>query len=353
MTDVPETPAPPETEVIDLADMDPEQWNDHAIKMGWSDGLPLMMPTEKAVERFVAVVRGDNEPFGPISPRQVIPTLKSLAANAVMAGCKPEYFPVVLAGLRAVLKPEYNLHGTLATTHPCAQMMLINGPLRKQLDINCSSNCFGQGWRANGAIGRALQLILLNVGGAKPADMDRSTQGSPAKYSFCFGENEEESPWEPYHVRKGFAATDSVVTTMAAEPPHNINDHSSNSGEGLVVTIAGTACQAGSNNVYLHGPSFFVLGPEHAQTLHRDGWTPRSLQEAIYERSKIHVSRISKENQERWEGMDRPPVKDHYYLMGSPDDAHIVVAGGPGKHSAFIPSFGNTAAPSVRVARAA
>ena len=181
--------------------------------------------------------------------------------------------------------------------------------------------------------------------------MDRSTQGSPAKYSFCFGENEEESPWEPYHVRKGFAATDSVVTTMAAEPPHNINDHSSNSGEGLVVTIAGTACQAGSNNVYLQGPSFFVLGPEHAQTLHRDGWTPKSLQEAIYERSKIHVSRISKENQERWAQMDRPPVKDHYYLMGSPDDAHIVVAGGPGKHSAFIPSFGNTAAPSVRVAR--
>jgi hypothetical protein len=312
-----------DAEILDLGDMDQERWNEHAIEMGWSDGLPLVMPTEPAVARFVAMARGDNEPFGPISPRQLVPTLKSLAANAVMAGCKPEY----------------------------AQMMLINGPLRRDLQINCSSNCFGQGWRANASIGRALQLILLNIGGAKPADMDRSTQGSPAKYSFCFGENEEESPWEPYHVRKGFAASDSVVTTMAAEPPHNINDHSSTSGEGLVTTIAGTACQVGSNNVYLHGPSFFVLGPEHAQTLQRDGWTPAKLQEALYERSRIHVSRISKENQQRWEEMDRRPVNDHYHLMGSPDDAHIVVAGGPGKHSAFIPSFGNTAAPSVRVAQ--
>jgi hypothetical protein len=338
-----------EAELLDLSEMDPDQWNDHAIQQGWSDGLPLMMPTEKAVERFVATARGDNGPFGPISPRQVVPSLKSLAANAVMAGCKPEYFPVVLAGLRAILKPEYNLHGTLATTHPCAQMMLINGPLRKQLEINCSSNCLGQGWRANAAIGRALQLILRNVGGAVPAIMDRATQGTPAKYSFCFGENEEESPYEPYHVRKGFAAADSVVTAMAAEAPHNINDHSSNSGEGLMMTIANTASQAGSNNVYLKGPSFIVLGPEHAQTLHRDGWTVTSIQEALYERSKIHLSRISKENQQRWAEMERPAIKDHYYVADQPADFHIVVAGGPGKHSVFIPSFGNTAAPSARV----
>lgn len=336
--------------VLDLAEMDADQWNDHAIAQGWSDGLPLMMPTEKAVARFVAVARGDNAPFGPISPRQLVPTLESLAANAVMAGCKPEYFPVVLAGLRAVLEPAYNLHGTLATTHPCAQMMLVNGPLRKELDINCSSNCLGQGWRANAAIGRALQLILRNVGGAVPAIMDRATQGTPAKYSFCFGENEEESPWEPYHVRKGFGAGDSVVTAMAAEAPHNINDHSSNTGEGLVVTIANTVAQAGSNNVYLKGPSFIVLGPEHAQTLHRDGWTPATLQEALYDRSKIHVSRISAENQERWAQMEQPAVADHYHLAGKPADFHIVVAGGAGKHSVYIPSFGNTAAPSTKVA---
>ena len=340
-----------DTEALDLGDLAPDQWNDYAIEQGWSDGLPLVMPTEEAVARFTATVRADNETFAPVSPRQIVPTMKSLAANAVMAGCKPEYFPVVLAGLRAVLDPAYNLHGTLATTHPCAQLMLVNGPLRKDLDINCGSNCFGQGRRANASIGRALQLILLNIGGAKPGDMDRATQGSPAKYSYCFGENEEESPWEPYHVRKGFAAGDSVVTGMAAEAPHNINDHSSTSGEGLLTMIAGTMCQVGSNTVYLGGPCFVVLGPEHAQTMHRDGLAPASIQEALFERSRVPVSRISKENLERWEGMECPPRNGHYTIGDTPADINLVVAGGAGKHSVYITSFGNTATPSVRVAR--
>ncbi len=341
-----------DAEALEIESLSPEDWNEFAIGQGWSDGFPLVMPTEAAVEKFVAAAgRVDNDTFQPISPRQVVPTIKSLAANAVMAGCKPEYFPVVLAGLRAVLNPDYNLHGTLATTHPCAQLMLVNGPMRKNLDINCGSNCLGQGRRANATIGRALQLILLNVGGAKPGDMDRATQGTPAKYSYCFGENEEASPWEPYHVRKGFAADDSVVTTMAAEAPHNINDHASNTGEGLIKTIAGTMSQVGTNNTYLKGPCFVVIGPEHAQTMHRDGWTARAVQEALYERSRIHVSRISAENLDSWAGQARHPENDYYYIGRSPDDVNVVVAGGPGKHSVFIPSFGNTAAASSRVTK--
>jgi hypothetical protein len=342
-----------DSELIDIGELDFEAWTEYALRQGWSDGMPLVMPTEQAVERMVAAARGDNEPFPAISPRQVVPTLQSLAANAVMAGCRPEHLPVVLAGLRAVLMPEYNLHGTLATTHPCAQMLLVNGPLRRQLEINCGANCFGQGWRANAAIGRALQLILLNVGGAKPGIMDRSTQGSPAKYAFCFGENEEESPFPPFHVRAGFAAADSVVTAMAAEPPHNINDHASTSGKGLLTTIAGTMSQVGSNTVYLKGPCFVVIGPEHARTIARDGYTIGTIQEALYDQSRVHVSRISKENLESWAGQDRHPSNDHYYLARSPKDLNIVVAGGAGKHSAYIPSFGNTAAPSVRIRPAA
>jgi hypothetical protein len=248
-----------------------------------------------------------------------------------------------------VLDPAYNLHGTLATTHPCGQLMMVNGPIRKALDINCGSNCLGQGRRANATIGRALQLILLNIGGAKPGDMDRATQGSPAKYSYCFGENEEESPFPPFHVRRGFAATDSVVTTMAAEAPHNINDHASNTGEGLIQTIAGTMSEVGANNVYLKGPSLIVLGPEHAQTLARDGWTAEKMQEALFERAKIHISRFSKENLESWAGQGRYPVRDHFHPAGAPENINIAVAGGPGKHSVFIPSFGNTAAVSQRV----
>ena len=338
-----------ENEVLDIGDLDPDRWNDYAEEQGWSDGLPMVMPTESAVERFVAVARGDNEPFPPISPRQVVPTLRSLAANAVMAGCRPEYFPVVLGAVRAVLDPEYNLHGSLATTHPCSQMVLVNGPSRHALGINCSSNCFGQGWRSNASIGRALQLVLLNVGGARPGVMDRSTQGSPAKFAFCFGENEEHSPWEPYHVRRGFEASDTVVTVMAAEGPHNINDHASNTGEGLMTTIAGTASQPGANTIYGKGPYFIVIGPEHAQTLARDGWQIESMQAAIFERSRVPVDRVSKENQASYEGQDIPVIKGHYYLTPTPDLIHIVVAGGPGKHSAYIPSFGGTAASSVRI----
>lgn len=338
-----------DSELVDIGELDQDEWNDYAIAQGWSDGLPLVVPTQKAVARFVEICRGDNEPFAPISPRAVVPTLESLAANAVMAGCRPEYFPAVLAALRSVLTPDYNLHGTLATTHPCAPMILINGPMRNEVKLNCGGNCFGQGNRANASIGRALQLILLNIGGAKPGLMDRSTQGSPAKFAYCFGENEELSPWEPYHVRRGFAVQDSVVTVMSGEAPHNINDHASNTGEGLLTTFGSTISQPGANTIYGKGPYFVVIGPEHAETLHRDGWTVPTMQEAIYERSRVHVSRVSKENQESYAGFDRGLVNDHYYLTATPDDIHIVVAGGPGKHSAYIPSFGGTAAASTRI----
>ena len=339
----------PEIELIDVEDMSAEAFNDMAEAFGWSDGMPMYVPTEEAVGRLVETVRGDNAPIGPVPPRRINPTMKSLAANAVMAGCKPEHFPAVVAALRACLTPEYNLHGILATTHPCTSMVMISGPIRNEIAVNCGANCFGQGWRANAAIGRALQLIMLNVAGARPAIMDRSTHGSPGKYAFCFGENEEESPWEPYHVRKGFAASESVVTTMAAEPPHNINDHGSNTGAGILTTIASTMSQSGANNTYLQGPTFVVLGPEHAQTVARDGFSVEAVQAFLYEHSKVHVSRISKENFESWEGQDRFAVNDHYYPAASPAAIQVVVAGGAGKHSAFIPSFGDTAAPSIAI----
>ncbi|WP_135469254.1 hypothetical protein [Crenalkalicoccus roseus] len=338
-----------EAEIIEIGDLSPEEWTDYAIAQGWSDGLPLAIPTEAAVERLVALCRGDNEPFPPISPRQVVPTLRSLAANAVMAGCRPDYFPVVLAALRGVLRPEYNLHGTLATTHPCAPMVLVSGPARHALGLNCGTNCFGQGNRANATIGRALELILLNIGGARPGVMDRATQGSPAKYSFCFGENQEESPWAPYHVRRGFAPEDSVVTVMAGEGPHNINDHASTTGEGILTTIAQSIAQPGSNNIYGKGPYVLVLGPEHAATLARDGWTIEALQQALFERARVHVSRVSPENVRQYVDSGHPPVDDHLLLAPTPEDIHILVAGGAGKHSAWIPSFGGTAVCSVKV----
>lgn len=338
-----------ETEIVDLGDVEADDFNEYAIQQGWSDGLPLIPPTETKVAAFVETCRGDNEPFPPMSPRRVVPTLQTIAANAVMAGCKPEYMPVLVSAVRAVLQPEYNLHGTLATTHPCAPMIMLNGPIRHEIEINCGSNCFGQGWRANAAIGRALQLTLLNVGGAKPGEMDRSTQGSPAKFAFCFGENEEESPWAPYHVRRGFEASDNVVTVLPSEPPHNVNDHGSNTGEGILTTVAGAMSQTGANTIYGTAPFTVAFGPEHAATLKRDGWSIEAVQEKLYEASAVDVSRVSQENQQNYEEREQEVVNGKYYLCRSPADIQVICAGGPGKHSAYIPTFGFTEACSVRL----
>jgi hypothetical protein len=339
-----------EQEVIDIGDMDVEAFNDFATEQGWSDGMPLYVPTEAKVAKFVDTVRGDNRPYPPVPPRQIVPTLQSMAANAVMAGCKPEYFPVVAAALRGVLDPEYNLHGTLATTHSCAPVVMVSGPIRHELGINCGSNCFGQGWRPNATIGRALGLMLLNIAGAKPGEMDRSTQGNPAKYTFCFGENEEENPWTPYHVQRGFAPTDSVVTVMSGEGPHNLNDHGSTTGDGLLTTFAGSMSTPGANTVYGKGPMLVIIGPEHAATLKRDGYTIESIREELFRRSRIHASRISKENQDTYTSTGHKPDGDWFTIGRSAADIHITVAGGPGKHSAFIPSFGGTTVASVRIA---
>jgi hypothetical protein len=340
---------PAESELLDLPDMDPDTWAEYVEAQGWTDGLPLVPPTEDAVARMVAGARGDNEPFPAITPRQIIPTLRGLAANAVMAGCRPDYFPAVLAALRGVLVADYNLHGTLATTHSCAPMVMVNGPARLALNINCGTNCFGQGWRANAAIGRALQLILNNIGGAKPAVMDRSTFGSPAKYTFCFGENEEESPFAPYHVRHGFRADESVVTVMSAEPNHNLNDHGSTTGIGLLTTFAGGIASPAANTIYAKGPYFLILGPEHAATLARDNWTIEQIQLFLYDKARVPVAMVSEENARIYAEAGHFPEDDFYKVAPTPDDIHVAVAGGAGKHSAWIPSFGGTAAISIRI----
>src|SRR5476649_2423429 len=184
-------------EVIDLDDMDVETCNECATEQGWSDGMPLFIPTEAKVAKFVETVRGDNRPYAPVPPRQVIPTVQALAANAVMAGCKPEYFPVVTAALRGVLDPEYNLHGTLATTHSCAPMVMISGPIRHELNINCGTNCFGQGRQANATIGRALGLMLLNVAGAKPARWTARPRAIPPSSPSASARTRKRTPGRP------------------------------------------------------------------------------------------------------------------------------------------------------------
>jgi hypothetical protein len=335
--------------VLDLPGTTEETWQEEAFRRGWGDGLPTVAPTPARVQAALAALEGIELELGPVPPSGLVPTRESFAANAVMAGCRPADLPVVLAAVRALLAPAYNLHGVLATTHPCAPLVVVNGPVRSGLGVNCGTNCFGQGTRANAVIGRAVQLVTTHIGGARPGSMDRSTQGSPAKYTFCFGENEEESPFEPYSVRRGFAAGDSVVTVAATEGPHNVNDHGSTTGEDLLLTIAGTMAQPGSNNVYVKGPHFLVLGPEHAATLHRDGWTVPDIQQALWERARIPVAKVSQANRRQFEDWGVQPDGDAFPVSTGPEQLHVLVAGGAGKHSAWIPSFGATAAVSRSV----
>ena len=168
---------------------------------GWTDGLPIYPPTEAAVGEMLRYTdRSPQDVVAIIPPKNGAATVEKIAINAVMAGCRPEYLPLLIAAIEAIVRPEYNLYGRQTTTHPGAHLVIINGPIRHELDVNCKHNVFGHGWRANATIGRALRLVLINVAGNKPGVTDMATHGHPGKYSFCMGEDEEGSPWTPFHV---------------------------------------------------------------------------------------------------------------------------------------------------------
>jgi hypothetical protein len=318
---------------------------------GWGDGLPIVPPTSARVEAMLAYCdRPLDKEIGLVAPRYGAATPLRLAANAVMAGCRPEYFPLVLLAIDALCDEKFNLYGINATTHPCSTLLVVNGPVAKELKMNSGHNAFGPGNQANATIGRAIRLAMLNIGGAIPGAGDMATFGSPAKYTFCVAENEDENPWEPLHVELGFAREVSTVTVFGAESPHNVNDHESVTGKGLLKMMAGTVAITGANNIYFDGAPLFLFGPEHAATIARDGFTKAAVKQYIYEHGRVPLGNLSDENIERrlrqW-----PVFKNEFTeagperlvpVMKSPDNAFIIVLGGAGKHSAYIPTFGAT-----------
>ena len=191
----------------------------------------------------------------------------------VMAGCEPEYAPVVRAALLAITDRAFNINGVQATTHMASPLVIVNGPIAGEIGMNGRGNAFGSGNRANATIGRAIRLVLLNVGGGHPPDFDKSTLGNPAKYTYCVCENEADSPFAPYHVEKGYSASDSTVFAMAAEAPHNVTDHLCNDPEGILDTICSVMSTVGHNTAVIGGHCAVVLGLEHAYTIASKGWT--------------------------------------------------------------------------------
>jgi len=262
---------------------------------------------------------------------------------------------VIVAALCALAEPRFNLFAIQTTTHPCTPLVIVNGPIARRLGISGGPNALGNGSRGNAVIGRAVRLVLQNVGGAQPGSTDRATQGHPGKFSYCVAENEEGSPWESLSAERGFGRDESTVTVCGSEGPHNVNDHGSSSPEALLRALVGTAATTGSNNIYLGGEPLVILGPEHAQTIAAAGWSKSDFKRAFWEGARVPLAAFSAENVERFAVIDPARFRDKppnawIHVAKTPDDVMVVVAGGPGKHSAIVPTFGDTRSVTVPIA---
>lgn len=328
---------------------DVEQASAYCYERGWTDGLPVIAPTVARVERMLACCsRPFDRPIVRLAPRYGEATPLRIAANAVMAGCRPEYLPIVMAALEAMAEEPFNLYGIQATTHSCAPFILVNGPIAKELGMSCGHSALGAGNRANATIGRAVRLCLVNIGGAIPGVGDMATYGTPTKFSYCAAENEDANPWEPLSVERGFPRGASTVTVAACEGPHNINDHESKTAEGILKTIAGTIATTGQNNAHHASDPFVLFGPEHAATVAAEGLSKADIRRYLYAHAHIQLGRFATENVERRlrakfperyanAGPDTPVT-----MVQRAEDFNIIVLGGAGKHSAYIPTFGGT-----------
>src|SRR5882724_11756202 len=254
----------------------------------FGDPLPVIPPTVDRVERMLAACSlAPDEVVALIPPNYGAATVEKIAANAVMAGCKPEMMSVLIPLVRAVCDERFNIHGVQATTHFAAPLVIVNGPIRRDLGFACGSNVFSNVARANSTLGRALQLILTNLGGARPDGIDMSALGNPGKFSYCIAENEEQSPWEPLHVELGFKADDSTVTLFAGEAPHGVSEHESRTATGVLTAIARALSTVWSYRTLLSAEAIVVLGPEHVKTIHRDGFTKRAVRDFLFENTGI------------------------------------------------------------------
>jgi hypothetical protein len=329
---------------------------EYYYERGFSDGLPVVPPTQEKVDEIVARLGGDASFVeARIAPRWGDLTREVLAINMVMAGCKPEYTPVVLAAVRALTDQAFNLNGVQATTHVASPLLIVNGPIAREIGMNGGVNAFGSGNRANATIGRALRLIMLNVGGGWPGDLDKSTLGHPGKYTYCVTENEAQSPLAPYHVEHGYKPEDSTVFVMAAEAPHSVTNHISNDPEGILDTMCSAMSTIASNSAVLGGHIAVVLGLEHAQTIGKHGWSRADVRNYLFQN---HGNRfIDLAYGHRYGKVYNRNLPKYYKredntripIIHSPENIHLFVMGGEaGRFSVLIPGWGHMSTPVLR-----
>jgi len=319
-----------------------------------TDGLPIIPPTAARVQAMLATVKRDpQESLGAVAPKWGQATIQKIAINAVMAGCLPEYFPVVVTAVECILEESMNMLGVQATTNPVSPAVMVNGPIRHELKMNNGYNVYGEGNRANSTIGRALRLVLRNIGGGIPGDLDRSTNGWPGR-ALCFAENEEANPWTTYAEDQGFSRNTNTVTTFSVGGFMNLGDHHSTTGLGLLqhfCRILGN----GAGDPYARFP-VISLCPEFVQLLVEDGFNKEDVKKYLFENGRIRASgfpqpvgeeylRARNEMAEK-AGSTLPKLEMDSWIpfANSANDIALFVAGGAGRHSALlIPSFGGAA----------
>lgn len=324
------------------------------LKRQLTDGLPVVEPTRPRIEAALAEYDADpDELLGEVAPRYGRITPRHVALSAVTAGCLPEYLPVVVAAVRAVLAPEFNLNGLQTTTHPCSILTIVSGPVAERIGMNSGINAFGPGNRANATIGRALRLALLACGGSIAGNGDMATLGSPAKYTYAVAENVASSPWATLAETMGHERDADVVTVIGSEAPQNVNDHESRDGLGILRMVAGTMRSTGINNsYYVNGQVLIVFSPEHAKTIHADGYSRQEVQNYLWQEGRTPIGYFSEGNI-RQRLQTRFPREFAEYgphttvpVVHAPENVLLTVIGGPGKHSMFVPTFGATRAVS-------
>lgn len=342
--------APDAPLLLDLTEDDPcalmRLYDEH----GWGDGLPMVPPTPERVETMLAGTDPD-ETIAVLPPRSGIATRRVTAINAVLAGCEPAQLPVVVAAVRALVSPELNLRGVNATTHCVAPLLIVHGDIAESAGYNSGLGAFGPGNRANASTGRAVRLILMHVGGARPGPGDASTQGGPAKYSYCVAENSAQSPWGGYAPSVGVEAA-SAVTLHCGEAPHNVHDMESSDPAPILDKVASAMATLGQNNAPISSGEYFVaLCPEHAAACASAGWTRGHVSSYLFNRATLPVAELRRAFglrawapwQQALSDDDRVPVTEH------PDNIKVFVVGGAGKHSSVIPSWGMTKSVTVAV----
>jgi hypothetical protein len=321
---------------------DPAELIEAYFERGWTDGLPVVPPTEQSVAAMLKGARlSGDEIFGEIPGRNTVVVADKVAVNAVMAGCRPEYFPVVVAAVKGLCRPEFAYHGPASSTGGSAMVVIVNGPIVSRIGVKSGNNLFGQGVRANATIGRAVRLTMMNVMQTQPGLFDRATLGNPGKYSFCFAENEEESPWEPLHVMRGFRRDQSAVTVYASNSLYQVYNQLASTPEPLLRCFVDVLVNLGLPNVKGFNQALLVFAGEHTEVLGKAGWTKRQVASFIVEHARRPLADFKRAA--RLPG--DPTSADERTLRAlfeRPEDILIVSAGGrAGSWSACLPGWGN------------